>query len=166
MHLPRLTRKKTFFAIIILVISITAQFTLPTPKSNTSYAKVTYVFDGDTIQIASGQHIRYIGMDTPELYHGQKPDQCYAKEAYIENKELVYGKIVRLVSDTTNTDKYGRLLRYVYAGDQFVNDFLVKKGYARTMSIRPDTKYASLFKVSQQEAQTDHLGLWGKCPTP
>lgn len=94
-------------------------------------ARVTRVVDGDTIWIEySGQpyKVRYIGVDTPEVYFGV---QCYGPEASQANKSLVDAQMVRLVKDTSAVDHYGRLLRYVYLGDVFVNVELMEHGYAR-----------------------------------
>jgi micrococcal nuclease len=124
---------------------------------------VTRVVDGDTIEIEGGQKVRYIGIDTPEIADPRKPVQCFAKEASNKNKELVEGKRVRLEKDVSETDKYGRLLRYVYVGDTFVNEILVKEGYAFSSTYPPDVKYQSLFQAAEKEAQQAGRGLWGTC---
>ncbi|MBI3620131.1 thermonuclease family protein [Candidatus Roizmanbacteria bacterium] len=131
-------------------------------------AKVTRVVDGDTIEIATGQKVRYIGIDTPELHHPKKPVQCFGKEAREKNKELVEGKVVRLEKDVSETDQYGRLLRYVYLDTatseaMFVNAYLVKQGYARASTFPPDVKYADLFLKLQTDALNNQLGLWSSC---
>lgn len=125
---------------------------------------VTRVIDGDTIEIEGGQHIRYIGIDTPETVDPRKPVQCFGVEASNKNKELVSGKRVRLVKDVSETDKYGRLLRYIYVGDTFINLELVKQGYAYSSSYPPDIKYQSQFTDAQRLAKEQNRGLWGACP--
>ena len=127
-------------------------------------AKVTYVFDGDTIEIAGGARVRYIGMNTPELARENVKEECYAKIAADENKTLVLGKTVRLVPDVSDTDKYGRLLRYVYVDNLFINDYLTRQGYADAEPIRPDIHLAATFYAAQKEAQKHMLGLWSACP--
>lgn len=134
-----------------------------TPFTSRTFAKVTRVNDGDTIEIEGGQKLRYIGMDTPELYDPRKPVQCFGTEAKEKNKELVEGKIVKLEKDVSETDKYGRLLRYVWVDNLLVNDYLVKEGYARISTYPPDVKYQSLFSQSEKEARENKRGLWGKC---
>ncbi|MFH1863167.1 MAG: thermonuclease family protein [bacterium] len=126
---------------------------------------VTKVVDGDTIQLEGDKTVRYIGIDTPETVHPSQPVGCFGKEASAKNKELVEGKRVRLEKDISETDKYGRLLRYVYIGDTFVNDYLVRQGYANATSYPPDVKYQDQFRQAEQEARTDKRGLWGKCST-
>jgi len=71
---------------------------------------------------------------------------------------------VRLEKDVSETDKYGRLLRYVWIDDIFVNDYLVRQGYAYTYTYPPDVKYSEQFVEAQQEAKKNSRGLWGGCP--
>lgn len=123
-------------------------------------ARVMKVFDGDTIEIEGGAKVRYIGIDAAEVYPAH---QCFSDEALIKNKELVSGKIVRLEKDVSETDKYGRLLRYVYVGDVFINDELTKEGYTKVMTVPPDVKYKDLFLQSENYAKENNLGLWTNC---
>jgi len=129
-------------------------------------ARVTRVIDGDTIEVNLGgaiYKVRYIGIDTPETVHPSQPVECFGKEASDKNSELVAGKIVRLERDVSETDRYGRLLRYVWAGDIFVNDYLVRQGYAYAYTYPPDVKYAEQFAEAQREARDDNRGLWAAC---
>jgi endonuclease YncB( thermonuclease family) len=124
---------------------------------------VNRVIDGDTLEIAGGEKVRYIGIDTPEIVDSRKPVQCFGKEASDKNKELVAGKIVRLERDTTDRDRYNRLLRYVYVGDSFINLELVKQGFARSYSYPPDIKYQDQILKAEQEAKKTKIGLWLAC---
>jgi len=126
---------------------------------------VIRVVDGDTIEIEGGKKIRYIGIDTPEVADPRKPVQCFGRDASAKNKELVEGKRVRLEKDVSETDKYGRLLRYVYVGNTFVNETLVKEGYAFSSPYPPDVKYQELFNQAEKEARAANSGLWGSCGT-
>lgn len=134
----------------------------PTPQASNSviFAKVTKVFDGDTIEIEGGQKVRYIGIDSAEVY---PTIQCFSEEALAKNRELVLGKVVSLEKDVSETDKYGRLLRFVYIGDIFVNNELTKEGYTKVMTVPPDIKYMDQFTQSEKYAIESNLGLWGKC---
>lgn len=195
-----MTRRKVTLAIflILLVISITAYFSTQknnnqqTQKNkisqsttagqiksasldqnindNSSAVLVTRIIDGDTIVIEGGQKVRYIGINTPETVHPTKPVECYGHEASNKNRELVEGKKVILEKDVSETDKYGRLLRYVYLpsgqtdeSDIFVNDYLVKEGYANSSSFPPDVKYQDKFVNSEKEARGNNRGLWAAC---
>jgi len=127
------------------------------------YYIVKRVIDGDTIEISTGDRVRYIGIDTPETSHPSKPIECFGKEASDKNKQLVEGKKVRLEKDVSETDKYGRLLRYVYVDNIFVNLELVKLGYAYSSTYPPDVKYQSQFLAAQNEARENGRGLWSAC---
>lgn len=122
--------------------------------------KVTRVIDGDTIVLEDGQVVRYIGIDTPEVSQGT---ECFAKESTNKNKELVEGKMIRMEKDISETDRYKRLLRYVWVGDLFVNDYLVRQGFAKAYTYPPDVKYSKQFVESEKYARGNNLGLWGKC---
>lgn len=107
--------------------------------------KVTRVIDGDTIQLEGGQYLRYIGVDSPEM------GQCNHLEAKSRNKELVEGRTVSLEQDISETDKFGRLLRYVYINEVMINELMVKEGFASVTTYPPDIKYNDLFLTAQTE---------------
>ncbi|NMB92520.1 MAG: thermonuclease family protein [Parcubacteria group bacterium] len=145
------------------VLQETTTAPLKESKNTEDTYLVTRVIDGDTIEIEGGQKVRYIGIDTPETVDPRKPVQCFGVEASKKNKELVEGKRVRLEKDVSETDKYGRLLRYVYADDIFVNDYLVRQGYAYASTFPPDVKYQDKFVEAQKEARENNRGLWSAC---
>lgn len=142
----------------------------PTPQlnSNLTFAKVTHVVDGDTFTLESGEVVRMIGIDTPETVHPSKPVQCYGNEASQKTHELLEGKDVKLEKDVSETDKYKRLLRYVYIDDVLINEYLVAEGFARSSSYPPDVKYQSKFIEAEKLARAQNKGLWNKlvCPEP
>lgn len=146
----------------IMSANAAATSSAPIPQ-NLQEAKVSKVIDGDTIELESGQRVRYIGIDTPETVDPRKPVQCFGKEASNKNKELVDGKSVLLEKDVSKTDKYGRLLRYVYIDDTFINDYLVREGFAHASTFPPDVKYQDKFLTSQHLAQSESKGLWSSC---
>ncbi len=130
-------------------------------------ATVAAVVDGDTIKLQDGRTVRYIGIDTPETKHPTKAKQCFGKEASEHNKQLVFGQTVELEKDVSETDRYGRLLRYVWLNGQLVNALLVRDGYAHAASFPPDLKYQSQFATLAVEAQQAGRGLWTSCsPAP
>lgn len=130
------------------------------PEEVKEVFKVAHVVDGDTIKLENGQVVRYIGIDTPETVDPRKPVQCFGKEASNKNNELVEGKEVKLVKDVSETDKYGRILRYVYIGDIFVNEYLVRNGFAHSYSYPPDIKFQDQFRKAEGEARNNKRGLW------
>jgi micrococcal nuclease len=112
------------------------------------------------MEIEGGQKVRYIGIDTAEMDDKDPTKLCYAKKAFEKNKELVEDKEVRLEKDLSETDKYGRLLRYVYIGDVFVNDYLVRNGFAGVTTYPPDIKFKDQFLEAEKEARENNRGLW------
>ncbi|MDD5195378.1 MAG: thermonuclease family protein [Candidatus Omnitrophica bacterium] len=156
--------------VIILCLTIFYGCSLP-PKTEyraSSYAniQVADVIDGDTIRLANGKLLRYIGIDTPESRIKKGSSFIYnpqpgAVEATKFNKSLVSGKKIRIEFDVQKTDKYGRLLGYCYVGDTFVNARLIKEGYAVLLTYPPNVKYTDLFVKLQKEAREARRGLWG-----
>jgi micrococcal nuclease len=127
--------------------------------------------DGDTIDVLVGgatYRVRYIGVDTPETVDPRRPVQCYGREASQRNRELVEGKTVELEKDVSETDKYGRLLRYVWVDGEMVNATLVREGFAVVVTYPPDVRHQELFLSLQREARDAGRGLWSAAclPTP
>ena len=118
-------------------------------------AQVTDIIDGDTIDVdinGVGYRVRYIGVNTPE-----RDETCYA-DATNANADLVDGQTVTLVRDSSNTDRYGRLLRYIYVGNVFVNAQLVQEGWAESVEYPPDTANAATFRQLEDAAARSNLG--------
>ena len=115
---------------------------------------VTRVIDGDTLEIASGQIVRLIGIDAPEV------SECYGDPATQFLKNLLENREISLEKDVSEMDKYKRLLRYVYLDDLFVNEYLVNEGYAKAENYPPDVKYQELFKLAETSAKKAKRGLW------
>jgi micrococcal nuclease len=127
--------------------------------------RVERVVDGDTVVLAGGERVRYIGVDTPESVKPGTPVECYAKAASRANERLVEGERVRLRYDAERRDRYGRLLAYVYraSDDLFVNAELIRRGYATTLSIPPNVAHADDFRRLARAARRAGLGLWSAC---
>jgi micrococcal nuclease len=121
---------------------------------------VTRVIDGDTVELESGERVRYIGIDTSEV------GDCYSQEATLINEKLVLNKQVKLEKDVSETDRYNRLLRYVYVDDIFVNEYLVKEGFAHASSYPPDVKFQDQLRKFESEARDQEKGFWGEVCNP
>ena len=132
-------------------------------------ATVVRVVDGDTVvaRLRDGRYerVRYIGMDTPEDVKPGVAVQCYALKAAAYNRGLVAGRRVRLVVGAEPRDRYGRLLAYVYRRSDglFVNEALVRGGYARPLTIAPNDRYAPAIARLAANARAAKRGLWGAC---
>jgi len=137
-------------------------------RGSLATGQVVNVVDGDTIDVLIGgvkYRVRYIGIDTPETVHPTRGEEPYGREASTRNRELVLGETVYLETDVSETDQYGRLLRYVWLDDDtMVNAVLVAEGYAQAATYPPDVKYADRFGELQRAARAEGRGLWGLTP--
>lgn len=140
-------------------------------------AEVVRVVDGDTIKVrmpdVSEERVRLIGMDTPESVAAEEARNC--EEGVIAadyTKSLVVpGQTVWLSRDVSDTDRYGRLLRYVWLerpsdptseseiADKMLNAVLVRDGYAQVKRYKPDTTLYDLFKRWGDEAAAEGKGV-------
>ena len=135
--------------------------------------EVLRVIDGDTIEVSiDGEpvSVRMIGIDCPESVH---PDESlnteYGETAAEFTRSLLEGKTVILEYDEQLTDDYGRTLAYVYIegrqedslrGNRTVQCTLLAEGYARTMKVEPNVKYAETFRITEANAQRNEVGFW------
>lgn len=157
-------------------------------RRNTVYkAKVERVIDGDTAVVSfifpdgskyQKERVRFLGVDTPETVHPNKPVQYYGKEASDFTKAQLTDKTVWLQTDVNPKDRYDRMLAYVWTEEPKDNDLddeaairekmynakLLLEGYAQLMTIQPNSRYANLFVHFQREAREANKGLWGKEP--
>lgn len=144
-------------------------------NSTFTEAIVTRVIDGDTLHVTVNKKkykLRMVGVDTPETVHPKKPVEFYGKEASNYTKAQLTNKKVYLQKDVTDTDKYGRLLRYVWLSKpsnnptkqevmtKMFNAQLVKNGYANVYTYPPDVKYIPIFRELEQQARKNNVGLW------
>ena len=182
-HSPRLSRLITLLLLLLTLAAcaptgnnptatparpasrVTRSASLVTPDAPPSgdLAEVTHVFDGDTIEVeldGRAYRLRYIGVDTPER------DEPYYQAAFDFNRDLVAGQTVTLVRDVSETDQYGRLLRYVYLSDgTFVNAAIIRQGMGRLVTFPPDVAQTENLKGLQTEARQAGAGLWGDVAT-
>ena len=157
-------------------------------RRNTIYkAKVERVVDGDTAIVSFifddgskylKERVRFLGVDTPETVHPNKPVEYYGKEASDFTKAQLTDKTVWLQTDVNPKDRYDRMLAYVWMAEpskeelddeaairaKMYNAKLLLDGYAQLMTIQPNSRYANLFVHFQREAREAKKGLWGKDP--
>lgn len=124
-----------------------------------------YVVDGDTFDVLIDgveERVGYIGIDTPEL------GGCYYGESSAANEQLVSGQEVWVVSDPANdrdSTASHRLLRYVWAGDVFVNELLVREGFAEATTRFPERRFEEALVDAEREAHAAGRGIWTACPS-
>lgn len=140
---------------------------ISTNKNNsTKYYTIKKFIDGDTFWINDGSEqglkVRLIGVDTPENQaRFGNPEEYFGDEASAFTKSILLNKKVRLEYDIDRTDSFGRTLAYVYLEDgTFLNEELIKQGFATIMTVQPNSKYAKHFYKLQVEARENNIGLW------
>lgn len=122
---------------------------------------VAHVIDGDTVELATGERIRYLLVDTPEV---SGTVGCFGPEASDFNRTLVEGKTVRLSYDAECTDQFDRLLAYVSLDGRSVNELLLERGFACVLHIAPNGQdHLDEYRRLEEAAQDGQVGLWGAC---
>lgn len=130
---------------------------------------VSAVIDGDTVELAGGKPLRYIGIDTPETRRRQGSDwvvvqEPFSQEAKDFNASLVADKDVRLEFDVQKEDKYQRLLAYCFVqtqkGEVMVQEEILRRGLAYLYTFSPNVRYVDRFRAAQEEAKKNRLNLW------
>jgi len=131
-----------------------------------SEARVIRVVDGDTVWVSDGgreTRVRLIGIDAPEERHPGRPGECFARQATAFLRTLVRGEDVELETDEERHDRFGRLLAYLWLGDQLVNETLVAEGYAVAGTYPPNVRYQPRLDAAERRARAEGWGMWGAC---
>ncbi|MEI8011782.1 MAG: thermonuclease family protein [Candidatus Omnitrophota bacterium] len=166
-----------FYVVLRYIPSFSHKSVSPQVVNAFEYAAVdvAYVYDGDTIRLSNGEKVRFVGIDTPESSDNKKLRRDARRsgtsavdilrmghQASRYTKSLLEGRKVRLEFDIEKRDKYGRLLAYVYRVDDglFVNEDIIRNGYAYPMSIPPNIRYADKFRQAFRSARKNNAGLW------
>lgn len=126
-------------------------------------ARLVRITDGDTIVVeVDGQRerVRLIGIDTPETKHSPRGPEPFADEATNALRSLLADSPLTLRLDAEERDRYGRLLAYVYVGEEFVNAQMVRQGWARALRIPPNVRHAKELERLASEARRAQRGLW------
>lgn len=134
-------------------------------------SRVTRVVDGDTVEARYGGQevsVRLIGIDTPETVHPSEPVGCLGREASAFTTRRLEGARINLEFDVERTDRYGRMLAYVWVGGKLFNEEIVAQGFANVSTYPPNVKYEDRFLKAQRRARSNNRGLWapGACPEP
>ncbi|MBI5581379.1 MAG: thermonuclease family protein [Deltaproteobacteria bacterium] len=125
------------------------------------WVTVKRVNDGDTVQLADGRLVRYIGVNAPEIQHERNTAEPFGFEARARNIELVGARRIRLEFDLERFDDYGRALAYVFLPDgSMVNEKLLQSGTAYCLYRMPNVKYEARLLEAQREAMQDRRGMW------
>jgi micrococcal nuclease len=135
----------------------------PAKASALDAFQVKYIIDGDTVILENNKHVRYIGIDAPEIYHKENRAQAFGYAARDYNRKIIGNKKIYLSFDREKKDAYNRLLAYVFDGDKnFLNRLLLLEGYAYYLYMSPNTRYHEILLKAQRTAMTAKRGLWGQ----
>ncbi|HET9934135.1 MAG TPA: thermonuclease family protein [Polyangiaceae bacterium] len=157
--MPCRRRSQSFVLALFLSCACASR---PDDSCGPESAVVERVIDGDTVELASGERIRYLLVDTPENTNGHV--ECFGPEAFERNRELVEGRTVQLRYDVECRDRYGRALAYVSVGSREVNSRLISEGFACVLHVPPNgDDRAHEFQSLEAAARQQKLGLWGAC---
>jgi endonuclease YncB( thermonuclease family) len=147
------------------VVLLTILFSVPTSARAQAWigpAYVTRVAEGNLIYAEVGGRmvsIRYAGVHVPIVDHPTLGREPYASAARQENQQLVEGKWIYLLPGTPSSDRFGRLLAYVWVDNRLVNATLVRRGFVEAT---PDPHhYLTYFRELEEGARRDGHGLWG-----
>jgi micrococcal nuclease len=157
-------------------LTVQAPATFPEEPGGYEAATIERVVDGDTLVVritgrtdgpglgdsvvGRSYRVRLIGIDTPESVDPRRPVECFGHEAGAAMSALVKDRSVRLVKDVEETDRYDRLLRYVYMEAEMANARLVTNGYAHAYTFPPNVRHSDLFVRLEREARENDRGLW------
>ena len=154
-----MTKRRAFSATLLLIA-----VSLSNTYSANAVTTITKVYDGDTVTLATGERVRLLQIDTPEL----SPAECYGKEARMALVSLLSspGQISLKTDPNLDTeDSYGRLLRYIFIGKTNINLKLVENGAAVPYFYKGDRgQYSAQFLRAAQIAKSKSIGIWSKCP--
>jgi micrococcal nuclease len=131
------------------------------PPAGAERATVTRIKDGDTVEIemlsGTSETVRLIGINTSES------GECFSEESTVALASLLSDQVITMTADVSDRDQYGRLLRYLWLDrGVFVNEIMVRGGYAQARDYPPDSLYAADIAAAQEIAQADAIGIWAK----
>lgn len=121
---------------------------------------VKKIIDGNTVELDSGEIVKYIGVQAPDLNRKEGGSEFYAKEAVRSNKKLVFMKKVKLEFDVQKKDPQGNTLAYVYVKKTFINAELIKNGCAKAHISEPNIKYKDILLGAEKKAIESDKGIW------
>ncbi len=172
-----MTKLRKFLLIFFILICSSIYSQVDTTKVvDYDHVKIVKVIDGDTFILENGERVRLLGIDTPEKWDSNKlntdaerskKDKEVIKNlgvlASLYSDSILSGKYVKLVMDSTNSDrdKYKRLLRYAYLENgELFNLKIIQDGYAYAYTRFPII-YLEQFREAEKEARENKRGLWG-----
>ena len=162
-----MSRKTVNLALAALLLFTTswAQAGTLSVVGQSRWVHVGKVFDGDTFRTTTGEKVRLLGINTPEVAHGKEPGQPFGKDAKKRLEQLITGKMVRLQLDRDRKDDYGRTLAQLYLRDgSWINIQLIHDGLALVYTFTPNFQWADKLLKAETEARNKKRGIWNTEP--
>lgn len=133
------------------------------PSGADEEAEVGFVFDGDTVQLRDGRHVRLLGINTPEEGHGRRRAEPHAAAATAALRALLGPRArVRLVYGNERRDHYGRTLAHLYLEDgRNVQAWMLEQGHAMVIAVPPNLAMLDCYRQAERRAREAGRGLWG-----
>lgn len=140
-----------------------------TAPTTATAAVVSYVDDGDTVRLTTGERVRLAGIDAPEVahaaYHNKKatPAEPFGDASKQALQALLARSRNRLLIQygAEPEDRYGRKLAYLYAPDgESIQGYLVAKGLAMAVYMPPNTALADCLSSIEAHARQQRIGIW------
>jgi len=128
--------------------------------TETRWVNAAVVIDGDTFHTDKGEKVRLLGINAPEIMHGDEPGQPLGQTAKKRLQTLIQGKTVQLEFDRDKRDDYGRLLAQVYLHGQWINGMLTEEGLAHVYTFAPNFKWAAALLKEERKARLQKKGIW------
>jgi len=178
--MTKITKHKSFTLLFIIIVSFSTGYLLGYSNiytkihtnitTNQQISQQTYqilrIIDGDTIVInyyGLEEKVRLLMIDTPESVHpDDNKNTSFGAIASDYMKSLLENKSVSLELDKKQRDRYGRLLAYVYCDGVFINELLVRNGYAKVVIYEPNHKYKDILYNAQDKAKLENKGIWAE----
>lgn len=174
-------QKKTKTTIISLAVLILTIFGITNIGVNNTIStnkeikdgtyRVAYVIDGDTIALWVGQEartVRIIGIDTPEIDHGNGGGECQGEEAKSYAIKQLNEKLIRFESDPSQDtiDSYDRYLGHIFLNQTLYSEKIIKAGLAKEYTYIRKNNYTDILREAESEAKENNIGIWNKniCP--
>ncbi len=122
---------------------------------------VSYIYDGDTVQLTDGRKVRFIGINTPEIDHDGGASEPFSHAARKRLQQLIGDSSIRLRYGKERTDRYGRLLAHPYLADgRSINVLLLQEGLATSLAVPPNTGNHACYHAAEHQAREQRLGIW------
>lgn len=159
--------------ILLTILMILTACTAPTTTEQNGKStigetvEVISVIDGDTMKVkykGEQRNVRFLLIDAPEMHHKTYGEQPFGKEAQQLNRTIINeAKTVSIEFDETGDreDKYDRLLAYVYADGQSVQEQLIESGFVRVGYVyNKQAAYLDDYEEAQDKAKSENRGIW------